>query len=165
MIRAHDFLTVEVYASKLKSLHKISPIIDVGAGIRPCPLWKGEHICVEPHGEYVATLKEAGYTVYQGTALDVLPDLPRKGTVIAIDVIEHMTREDGERLRDLMEEWPQALIFTPNGFMEQSGDVNGKDPWGLNGQKWQKHRSGWVENDFPEWRVLKAGKGILCFRS
>lgn len=165
MIRKHAFLTDTIYSSKLKSLKPLGPLFDIGAGIRPCPLWPVEHICVEPHLEYVQFLKHAGYKVYHGTALEVIPDLPREGTIIAIDVIEHMEREDGEKLRDLMEEWPQALIFTPNGFMEQSGVVNGLDPWGLHGMKWQKHRSGWTENDFPEWRVLKAGKGILCFRS
>lgn len=68
-----------------------------------------------------------------------------------LDVIEHMEREDGEAIRDLLEEFEHAVVFTPLGWCEQS-DQN-PDPWGYNGGYWQKHRSAWQPEDFSNWKT------------
>lgn len=56
--------------------------------------------------------------------------------VIASDVIEHLTKEDGYRLIDLMERTAakKVIIFTPNGFLEQHA---------YDGNELQVHLSGW----------------------
>lgn len=56
--------------------------------------------------------------------------------VLASDLIEHITKEDGENLISQMENIARdkVIIFTPNGFLPQ-GEID-KNPW-------QVHRSGW----------------------
>ena len=41
--------------------------------------------------------------------------------------------------------------------MEQESFEEGVDPWGMGGVEWQKHRSGWMPDDFPTtdgWSVV-----------
>ena len=56
--------------------------------------------------------------------------------VMAIDLIEHLEREDGIRLIEQMEMMARkkVIIFTPNGFLPQ-------EPY--DGNPWQRHISGW----------------------
>lgn len=157
MIIAHDLLTNPKTAHTFAALPRTKRIVDVGCGIRPCPAFPCEdHICIEPHGEYVAHMTEwlpddRMVTIIQGDA-DILADQPRENTtVFLLDVIEHMEKPVGERIRDLMQEFEHAVIFTPLGWYEQ-GDTN-PDPWGLNGGFWQKHHSAWQPEDFDGWNV------------
>ncbi|MCH8327672.1 MAG: class I SAM-dependent methyltransferase [Candidatus Marinimicrobia bacterium] len=56
--------------------------------------------------------------------------------VVAIDLIEHLERDDGLRLIEQMEMMARikVIIFTPNGFVPQ-------EPF--DGNQWQRHISGW----------------------
>ncbi len=56
--------------------------------------------------------------------------------VMALDVIEHLTKQDGLKLLSAMERIAKKriIIFTPNGFLPQPPD----------GNPWQKHKSGWT---------------------
>jgi SAM-dependent methyltransferase len=59
---------------------------------------------------------------------------------VALDVIEHLPKEDGWRLLEAMEKLARqrVAIFTPNGFVpqhSQNGDL-------------QEHLSGWTAEDF-----------------
>lgn len=60
--------------------------------------------------------------------------------VIAIDVIEHLTKNDGYELIWMMERIARrkVVIFTPNGFLKQ-GEYEGN--------RYQVHRSGWEVNE------------------
>lgn len=158
MILAHDLLTNKHTAAIFSKLPKTPRIVDVGCGIRPCPAFScEEHVCIEPHDEYVEHLREwrpegvGKVTIVQGLA-HKLAEQPREGTtVFLLDVIEHMERTDGECIKTLCEEFKHAVIFTPLGWLEQ-GDTN-PDAWGLNGGYWQKHRSAWEREDFTNWTV------------
>jgi hypothetical protein len=157
MILAHDLLTNPRTAHTFAALPRTKRIVDVGCGVRPCPAFPCEdHICIEPHVEYVAHLTEwrphdRSVTIANGTA-DVLANQPRADTtVLLLDVIEHMERDAGEQIKTLMEEFEHAVIFTPLGWFEQ-GEGN-PDAWGLNGGKWQKHRSAWHPGDFQGWKI------------
>jgi hypothetical protein len=158
MILSHDLITNGRTEEMFKGLPKTPRIVDVGCGIRPCPVFRcAEHVCIEPHAEYVEHLRGwqpqgvGKVTIIQGLA-DKLAEQPREGTtVLLLDVIEHMERADGERIRDLCEEFEHAVMFTPLGWCEQ-GDEN-PDGWGLNGGFWQKHRSAWMPEDFKNWNV------------
>ena len=56
--------------------------------------------------------------------------------VLASDLIEHLSKEDGFKLIEMMEKIAKkkVVIFTPNGFLPQ-GEYN-NNPW-------QVHKSGW----------------------
>ncbi len=59
--------------------------------------------------------------------------------VIALDVIEHLTKKDGWKLLDSMEKAAKkkTIVFTPNGYLPQAADDN----------PWQEHKSGWTVNE------------------
>ncbi|MFO0270396.1 MAG: hypothetical protein ACK53W_07675 [Gemmatimonadota bacterium] len=127
-------------------------VVDVGAGLRPQALVTGErHICVEPHGEYADALEAAGYTVVRDTAVAALEAMPAVDTIVALDVIEHMDKAEGLRFLDVAKrKAKQVVVFTPLGFLPQE-ETGATDAWGLHGQHWQKHRSGWMPKEFDGW--------------
>lgn len=137
------------------SLRHSDFVLDVGAGIRPqCLIKAKRHLCVEPHGEYVEWLRENGYDVLQSTAKDALCKLSDLDTVIMLDVIEHMEKDDGLEVMKLCQEKArQVVIFTPLGFCVQAYSDGDKDAWGMNGTDWQTHRSGWKPSEFQGWRT------------
>jgi hypothetical protein len=108
-------------------------------------------ICVEPFGPYADWLRAREYKVVQARAVEALPTLTDVDTVVALDVIEHMERAEGEMFvkQAVVLAKRQVLIFTPLGFCPQSGDA-----WGMGGDYWQEHRSGWTPEDFPGWRIM-----------
>lgn len=61
-------------------------------------------------------------------------------SVVALDLIEHLTKKDGFKLLAQMEKIAKknVIIFTPNGFIKQQS-VNGD---------LQEHKSGWTPSDF-----------------
>lgn len=61
--------------------------------------------------------------------------------VVALDLIEHLSKEEGEKLIDNMEKIAskKVIIFTPNGFINQEE---------YDGNKYQIHKSGWVVKEF-----------------
>ena len=79
-------------------------------------------------------------------------------TVVALDFIEHLTKEEG--LAFLLEAEriarKQVIIFTPLGYYPQSYETSDeKDRWGMLGGQWQTHHSGWEPTDFPpEWKII-----------
>ena len=137
-------------------------LLDIGAGIRPQRMVPAqEHICVEPHHEYVEILSEE-YPVIQGEALEVIEHISGVHTYVLLDVIEHMEKEVGLELIDLMQQMGGAiLIYTPDGFMPQEG----KDAWGLNGEEWQRHRSGWKPDEFQGWWIKKYHSSFFAYWS
>lgn len=138
-------------------------VLDIGAGIRPTPWGKpGFHVCVEPYKPYADRLEtETGLKVYNMTALRFLRLAPAHifDAIWMLDVIEHMTREEGEEvlLKALELDPQQIVVFTPHGFMPQSHDA-----WGMGGEHWQTHRSGWTPSDFPGWAIQPYGNAFYA---
>jgi predicted TPR repeat methyltransferase len=69
--------------------------------------------------------------------------------VVALDLIEHLTKEDGNKLITAMESISKkkVVIFTPNGYHPQGEfDVN---PWNV-------HKSGWTVEEMEQkgYRVI-----------
>lgn len=155
---------VEVTQSGLPrpdGLIEAGTVLDIGPGIRPMGWYKPErHICVEPHGPYADLLEAAGYEVMRVTALEAISKLYGQslGGIYMLDVIEHMTREDGQKILDFAtahtDFGAQVVVATPVGFLPQHGDQ-----WGLGGEHWQEHRSGWMPADFPGWRISYYDNG------
>jgi len=133
-------------------------VFDVGAGLRPMNWYRpAHHICIEPHKPYADRLKAAGFEVRNAEALDVLSSDTAEA-VYMLDVIEHMTRETGIACIEAASRYArQIVVFTPAGFLEQHGDA-----WGMGGEVWQEHRSGWLPDDFPGWAIRSYGKGFMA---
>lgn len=131
-----------------QGLIECDSVLDVGAGIRPMTWFQPvRHVCVEPFGPYADVLRAAGIDVIHATALDALDRLGDGAfdAVYLLDVIEHMTRADGllALAAACRVARRQVVVFTPDGFLPQNGDA-----WGLGGEYWQTHRSGWSAADF-----------------
>ncbi len=75
--------------------------------------------------------------------------------VLCAQVLEHLEKEEGERLLGKMEKWARKkiIITTPNGFMRKDA---------CDGNEFQEHLSGWTADDLREkgFRV----RGISGFR-
>ncbi len=67
--------------------------------------------------------------------------------VIALDVIEHVTKEEGIELMRQCEEIAKkgVVIETPKGYVPQNVDIQGHG-----GDEWQTHRSGWEPEEFKD---------------
>lgn len=64
----------------------------------------------------------------------------------AFDCIEHLIKEDGWFFLKKIEPWfKYKLFFTPRGFLKQDEITH---PELVKNNPWQKHLSGWDENDF-----------------
>lgn len=146
-------MTTPLFQVAFKEVQSCDTLLDVGCGIRPFTKVKcKKHICVEPHHEYAEILKNNGYEVIQKKAVEALDDIETVDTILALDVIEHMERADGDAFikKALKKAKKQVVVFTPLGFMPQEEEGE-RDSWGLHGQEFQKHRSGWVPDDFHGW--------------
>lgn len=153
MILDHDTNGYDLFKRAAALIHPSEVLIDVGSGIRPQKLIPCKrHLCLEPHSEYIIHLREAGYEVVEGEAPEAL-DAIEGDTIAALDVIEHMEKEKGLAFKHACERRAQAVIFTPLGFMPQPED-GPVDAWGFHGQEYQRHRSGWLPEEFPGWRCV-----------
>lgn len=155
----------ELAAAAANLVTPTDTVLDIGCGLRPQNFFRpAVHFCCEPHAEYVERLEvafgdEPGFIVAQGVASELLPRLPDASfdSVFMMDVIEHLTKEDGQDLIRHAERLAckQIVLFTPWGFLPQRYEDNDVDGWGMRGGHWQAHRSGWTPDDFPEgWRFL-----------
>ena len=154
-----------VFADAYPYIKQSDRVCDVGPGIRPALIYRAPyHLCIEPHKEYADWLEGNGYTVVRQRAREALKDIERVGVVFMLDVIEHMEKEEGfETIRIAREKSDQVVVFTPLGFKEQSYKDGEKDAWGMNGTYWQTHRSGWVPDEFPGWKIFSGHTSIPVF--
>jgi hypothetical protein len=145
----------EVEASRLPrpdGLLEVASVLDIGAGLRPMGWYTPKrHVCVEPHQPYADKLRAAGYETWRMLghhALRLSGD--EFEAIYLLDVIEHMSRMDGEICLKLAKKRrpKQIVVATPVGFAPQD-----KDAWDMGGEFWQTHRSGWLPSDFPGWTI------------
>lgn len=94
----------------------------------------------------------ARHSEYRALDIRSLADHFRAGEfdcVVALDVIEHLSRDEGIRLLEAMEAIARTrvVVYTPNGFLEQPPAPDNPH---------QEHVSGWTVDDFTErgYRVL-----------
>ncbi len=83
--------------------------------------------------------------------------------VLASEIIEHLEKEDGIRLMEMMEKiaGKRVIIFTPNGFLKQ--DEYDDNPW-------QIHKSGWNVKEMRDkgyevigingWKPLRTERSV-----
>jgi len=124
---------------------------------------------VEIHKPYLDDSKRKGiHTEYILADITEI-DLKNKSfdAVLLIDVLEHLTLEDGYKTIRKAEKWARkkVIILTPNGFLWQGE---------LDNNPCQVHQSGWSSDilqglgfkvfGMRGWRTLRGYKGRFRFR-
>jgi hypothetical protein len=72
----------------------------------------------------------------------------KKDLFTSFDCIEHMTKEDGNKLIDDVDAaFKYKVFFTPKGFLKQDEETH---PLLMKENPWQKHLSGWTVKDFED---------------
>ena len=135
-----------------RELQDCQTVLDLGCGknslIRLCAV--PYSIGIELFKPYLEESKGKG--IHSEYILANVRDIEFKeksfDAVLAIDLIEHLTKEDGLRLIEKMGRWARkkVIITTPNGFLWQDGYDN---------NLLQVHRSGWNVDELRIW-VFKS---------
>ena len=70
--------------------------------------------------------------------------------VVALDLIEHIEKDDGKKLINKLIKISKDLIiiYTPNGFLPQKGTID---------NPYQEHKSGWNIKDFKAFKFKVMG--------
>ena len=131
------------------NLDDCKTILDVGCGdISPLRLLRGEYKLTGVDGykpAIEASRKKGIHNEYK--ALDI-KDLNKYfknksfDAVVALDVIEHLKKEEGYKFLNDLERIAKkrVILVTPNGFVDQHNNTNNL----------QEHLSGWSPNDFEK---------------
>lgn len=154
-----------------KELEGCETVLDLGCGrsspLRYCPVtysvgvelfepYLEESKKMKIHNEYI--LADIKKVEFKPKSFDC---------VIALDVLEHLTKKEGAELIKKMENVAKKkiIIFTPNGFSRQ--DEYDED-------KLQIHKSGWTVDEFKKrgyevkgingWKPLRKEKAEFRFR-
>ena len=167
-------LALATYASMLDtSLQDCASVLDVGCGSNsPLRLVakKMSSVGVDGHKPSIQTSKKSKiHDKYE--VLDIREIVKKFGkknfdAVIALDVIEHLKKQDGIKLLKDMEAiaTKKVIVLTPNGFLEQYDSVNDL----------QEHLSGWTVKEFSShgykvsgmygWKPLRGNNANLQFK-
>lgn len=136
-------------------------VLDVGCGVGTtlkefcCPIKIG----VDAHRPYLVNAKNGEQFIRMNYTAERLNEifLPNSlDSVTLIDVIEHFEKAVAFTVLHQAEEIAakNVIVFTPRGFFKQE-EV---DYYGLGGERYQRHRSGWEVEDFE-----KLGYNIIVF--
>ena len=136
-------------------------VLDVGCGVGAtltrfcCPIKIG----IDVHRPYLENTKSGEPFIKLNFSAEHLSELflPNSiDSVTLIDVIEHFEKEVAVNVLSQVEEIAakRVIIFTPRGFFNQI-EV---DHYGLGGESYQRHRSGWEVEDFQ-----KLGYNVVIF--
>lgn len=136
-------------------------VLDVGCGVGVtlkefcCPIKIG----VDAHRPYLENAKFGEQFIKINFMAERLNEifLPNSmDSVTLIDVIEHFEKEVAFQVLSQVEEIAakRVIVFTPRGFFQQI-EV---DHYGLGGERFQRHRSGWEVEDFQ-----KLGYNVIIF--
>lgn len=159
----------EITSRVVSRIKEVDMVLDIGCGVRPQKVVKALlHICVEPFEQYIGELqkrleeeKRKNFLIMKGDWAQAVKIFPERSvdSVVLLDVIEHLEKEEGRRLLAQTEKIArqQIIIFTPLGFLPQH-HPDGKDAWGMDGGIWQEHRSGWEPEDFDDSYEIYACK-------
>jgi hypothetical protein len=139
-----------------KALQGSEKVLEVGCGKTPNMQWLGIPNTTGIDG-YAPYLEEARrQKLHSEFILGDVRELDRYfkpgqfDTVVALDVIEHLTKEDGLRMMRSMENIASKKIvfFTPSGFIPQHSFEN---------NNLQEHLSGWEAQEMEQLGYKVAG--------
>ncbi|MEW6507364.1 MAG: glycosyltransferase [Bacteroidota bacterium] len=155
----HKVNKEELFNIVKENIIPVNIIGDIGCGIRPQNFIAPQyHLCIDPHNQYLEFVKNnnksgVNYSYVNldwARAVHLFPENSLE-TVFLLDVIEHLEKDAALMLLSATKKivTKQIVLFTPLGFIEQNHETD-KDAWGLDGGKWQEHKSGWMPEDFGE---------------
>ncbi len=161
---------VEALITEIKDAENITSVLDLGCGVNPAASYLPDSI----HKVGVDMVKEHEITnnklnkYYQLNILDIEKKFKKKSfdAVCAFGVIEHLEKEDGLKLMEMMENIAskKVIIHTPNGFLPQYDADN----------PYQNHRSGWETKEFEQrgysvtgmhgWKKLRGEHATIKYK-
>lgn len=122
---------------------------DVNKGRCAAAQWQIQIDGIEIFPAYQSVLWAAYTKVHIGSALEVLPKLGNYDLIMAVEVLEHMPRADGQRLIELIKEKSKNFIVSYSNSVSVP----------VFGNKYEAHISKWAPPDFAGCRLLcAAGK-------
>jgi SAM-dependent methyltransferase len=162
-------ILIHVPFSYMRTLKKIAgdpkTVLDIGCGegeimqIISDPSWKVTGIDIYPDS-LKAAKKTGVYTeLIKGDLIKVCEKLIKEkikyDLVFCSQVIEHITKEDGEKLLELADKLAKKRIYfgTPLGFMHQPHEF-------IKGNPHQHHKSGWELEEFTKRGYTVHGVGF-----
>lgn len=171
---ARPFIVQRVYKAIEREIKDCGTLLDVGCG-PSSPIKdfskKFFKVGIDAYKPSIEKSRKAGIhdKHYCMNVLDISRKFKEKSfdCVLALDLIEHLTREDGLKLLDSMEKIAKKkiVVFTPNGFLPQGA---------VDGNPWQEHKSGWTVKEMKErgykiigihgWKPLRGEEARIKFR-
>lgn len=132
-----------VYCLK-RELNDCHSVLDLGCGldspIKYCNVYYS--VGVEAFESYIKTSKDKKiHNAYILANISELNFKPKSfDAVILIEVLEHLTKEEGIHLLEKVETWAKkkVVVTTPNGYLPQGEMSN---------NPYQVHRSGWTVDE------------------
>lgn len=119
---------------------------------------------IEGFEKYITDFHRKIYdNIYIGNCYDLVEALPNDyDLILFLDVIEHLDKEQGEKLiKILLSKTKNIIIATPCGYVPQD-DVFGNE--------YERHHSGWTKKDFKKFEnvIVKEIKSefpykLVCF--
>lgn len=147
------------------SLQGCRSVLDVGCGASSPLAYARRNKITEGIDVYSASVRDSkkkkihdSYRIGDIRKLGHLYPAKSYDAVIALDVIEHLTRKEGLKLISDMETIARKkiIVMTPNGFYRQLG---------LGGNRFQVHHSGWRVMDFKKLHFRTFGiRGLKWLR-
>lgn len=159
--RIHDSIFSSYIDELKKETKDYQSILDVGCGVDspvrylPQDMHK---VGVDVYSPAIAISKEQGiHNEYFEINIDTIDQQFEEGSfdcVLASDVIEHVTKEQGLALIEKMGRIAKhkVIIFTPRGFVPQDDH---------DGNPWQRHMSGWEVTEMEEFGYRVVGMNGL----
>lgn len=146
-----------------KELRGVRSVLDLGCGDGlKQPLrdvrYKGYTVGVDVYADSVRKAKSL-HTHTRFLRLDITKNWNRFrdksfDAVTAFDLIEHLTKKEGSKLIWQAQRIARkkVIILTPNGYVSQDARLR-------RGNRWNKHRCGWSEEEFLQqgFRCIGAG--------
>lgn len=136
----------------LQHVYPKDRVLDLGAGLADYHRLlkvRGAHVtAVDAYAPYVEREREIVDAAVQSEIVPFLRDARRGAFEVAllIDVIEHLRKPDALEVLQLVDGVADiTIVFTPGGFMPQD-----RDNYGLGGDHWQTHRSGWEPTELEK---------------
>jgi SAM-dependent methyltransferase len=126
-------------------------VLDLGCGILQEFGYKppvNKYLGVDAFDPYLRKIADQGVMTVRGKLPDFCESFLDSSwdVVLLIDVIEHLTKDDGFKVLDHVERIAKkcVIIDTPNGFEPQKGWA----AWNLPHCDLQEHLSGWTDKEF-----------------
>ncbi len=161
MMKKYHCDNLAFFKEMKKYILKTDIVLDIGPGVRPQTFFTPKvHMCIEPFAQYRKIIKplfpNRSHAIFlKGDGLESMKSLDDNSvdSVFMIDIIEHLEKEDGLQLLKEADRVArkQIIIFTPLGFYPMHfKEKDQKDAWGLDGNDFQEHKSGWLPEDFGD---------------